>query len=56
MKNALTKVDGIVEIETNPQDNTCKFKAPADLDVKATLNEIAEAGNRHIKDWALEDD
>lgn len=55
MKNALTAVDGVVEIVTNPSDNTCSFKAPANLNVEKTLNEIADAGNKHIKDWALDE-
>ena len=53
MKNALTGVNGVVEIETNTSDNSCVFKAPADLNVEKTLNEIAEAGNKHIQGWEL---
>ena len=55
MRTALTKVDGIADIKTNPNDNTCSFKAPADLDVEKTLNEIAEGGNQHIKGWSLDE-
>ena len=54
MRTALTSVDGIADIKTNPTDNTCSFKAPTDLDVKATLNKLAEGGNKHIKDWVLD--
>ena len=55
MKNALTGVTGVVQIETNPADNTCVFKAPAGLNVEKTLNEIAEAGNKHIQGWEMGD-
>jgi hypothetical protein len=46
-------VDGIADIKTDPSDNSCSFSAPADLDVKATLDKFAEDGNRHIKGWSL---
>ena len=55
MRTALTKVDGIADIKTNHEDNTCSFKAPKDLDVEKTLNEIAEGGNHHIKGWSLDE-
>ncbi len=56
MRSALTTVDGIVEIETNVSDHTVTFKAPADLDVKATLDKFVEEGNKKIKDWSLNKD
>jgi copper chaperone CopZ len=55
VRTALTSVDGIADIKTNPADRSCTFNAPKDLDVTATLNKIVEDGNRHIKDWALAD-
>lgn len=54
VRTALKSVDGIADIKTDITDNTCTFKAPKDLDVKATLNKIVEGGNTHIKDWALD--
>ena len=56
MRRALTTVDGIADIETNPSDNSCSFKAPAGLDVKATLDKFAEDGNKQIKGWSLAGD
>ncbi len=53
MRSALKTVDGIADIKTDPSDNSCSFSAPADLDVKATLDKFAEDGNRHIKGWSL---
>jgi copper chaperone CopZ len=53
VRTALTSVDGITEIETDPSGQKCTFSAPAGLDVKATLNKIAEDGNKHIKDWSF---
>jgi|TARA_B110000495_G_C23035860_1_gene618584 hypothetical protein len=53
VQNALNGVNGVVQIETNPKDNSCVFKAPAGLNVENTLNEIAEAGNKHIQGWEL---
>ena len=43
----------MVQIETDPSDNSCVFKAPNGLNVEKTLNEIAEAGNKHIQGWEL---
>lgn len=54
MRAALKKVDGIADIKTDTSGNTCTFKAPKDLDVKATLDKIVEGGNSHIKGWALD--
>jgi len=53
VRTALTAVDGIADIKTNPSDRSCTFNAPKDLDVTATLNKIVEDGNKHIKDWSL---
>lgn len=51
VRKALTSVEGIVDIKTNPQDNTCTFTAPGELNVKAMLDKFAEGGNMHIKGW-----
>ena len=53
VKGALAAVDGIGEVETNVRDNTCSFNAPEAMDVAATLNQIVENGNLHIKGWSL---
>ncbi len=56
MRRALNTVDGIADIETNPADNSCSFKAPVDLDVKETLDKFAEEGNKHIAGWSLQEE
>lgn len=56
MRSALTKVDGISDIETNISERSCSFTAPADLDVEAVLNKFAEEGNEHIAGWAKADE
>lgn len=53
MRAALEGVDGVADIKTNPGDNTCSFSAPEKMDVEATLNQIVEDGNKHIKGWGL---
>jgi len=53
VRAALTAVDGIAEIKTNPKDNTCSFNAPEAMDVAAALNQIVEDGNQHVKGWTL---
>ena len=53
VKSALTAVDGIEEIKTNLEDNTCSFNAPQSMDVALTLNQIVEGGNHPIKGWKL---
>ena len=53
MRTALEGVDGVADIKTNPNKNTCTFSAPGEMDVEATLNQIVEDGNKHIKGWGL---
>ena len=52
MRSALTSVDGITEIELDAGSASGTFVAPADLDVKATLDKFAEEGNKHIAGWS----
>jgi len=53
VRTALTAVDGITDIETNVEENSCSFTAPDGMDVAATLNEIVESGVKQVKDWKL---
>jgi copper chaperone CopZ len=52
VRDALAKVDGITDVECDTSTTTCTFKAPKDLDVDAKLNEIVDAGNKHVKGWS----
>ena len=53
VKKALATVESITDVALDSSTQTAKFKAPADLDVAATLNKFAEEGNSHIKGWSL---
>lgn len=56
MRSALTKVEGVSDIQTDPTAEggpICTFKlADASFDIKAKLNELA-ATNEHIKGWSM---
>ncbi|MCP4098331.1 MAG: hypothetical protein GY880_11445 [Planctomycetaceae bacterium] len=52
MKGALAGVTGVKDINCDTSTRSCTFSAPKDLDVAATLNELVEGGNKHIKDWS----
>ena len=52
MKKALATVDGITDVELDPGSTSGTFVAPAELDVKATLDKLAEEGNKHIAGWS----
>ena len=54
VRKALDSVDGIADIKTNLQDQTCFFTASGDLDVKAMLDEFAENGIKQIQGWTHE--
>lgn len=56
MRRALDSVDGIADLETDIDERSCSFSAPADLDVAAVLNKFAEEGNKHIAGWSKADD
>lgn len=53
MKSALEGIDGVADIELDNGERCGKFTAPADLDVKMTLDKIVEGGNSHIKGYSL---
>ena len=53
MRSALTKVEGVSDIETDVNDRICSFKlADANVDIEAKLNELADT-NEHIKGWSM---
>jgi len=51
----LAKIEGISEFEADTKADsgpTATFVAVKGLDVKKTLDELANAGNKHIKGWS----
>lgn len=53
VQKALATLDGVEEIKTNVEDKTCTFKAPADMNVKATLDKFVKDGNKQLADWSI---
>lgn len=56
MRRALTGVEGIADLKTDLGEQSCSFQAPANMDVEAMLNKIADDGNEHIAGWSKADD
>jgi hypothetical protein len=52
VKGALAGVTGVSDIKTDISGRSCTFSAPKDLDVAATLNKLADDGNKHIAGWS----
>ncbi len=53
MRSALTKIDGVSDIETDIPSRICTFKlANNDLDIEAKLDELGES-NTHIAGWSM---
>ncbi|MDH3717765.1 MAG: hypothetical protein OES79_06545 [Planctomycetota bacterium] len=55
MRSALTAVEGVSNIQTNPNASPplCTFEfANTSLDIKARLDELGST-NPHIKGWSL---
>lgn len=50
---ALTSVDGVSDIELDETKTCGTFKAPADLDVTATLDKLVEGGADKMKGWSV---
>ncbi len=53
VQSALEGIAGVSDISLDASETCGKFTAPADLDVKMTLDKIVEGGNDHIKGYSL---
>ena len=53
VKSALEGITGVTDINLDIGSKSGKFTAPADLDVKMTLDKIVEGGNAHIKGYTM---
>jgi hypothetical protein len=52
VRGALAKVDAITDVVCDTKTTTCSFKVPKDFDIDATLDQIVESGNTHVKGWS----
>lgn len=53
VRSSLNSVEGIADIKTNVENNTCSFTAPGELNVKAMLDKLAAGGNKQIEGWSV---
>jgi hypothetical protein len=54
VRSDLKTVEGLSNIMTDLDDQTCSFEIDAAADVEATLNGLAEKNNK-LKDWTRQD-
>ena len=54
MRGDLSKIDGVVDIQTNVPNRICSFKvAKPDVDYKSQLAEFAES-NKHLAGYEIQ--
>ena len=53
VQSALEGIAGVTDIDLDASEKCGKFTAPADLDVKMTLDKIVEGGNTHIEGYSM---
>ena len=54
MRSDLKDVNGITDIETDLDAQTCSFKIEGSADVERLLNQLAEKNNK-MSEWELTD-